>query len=72
VINQGGEDQECQNEKVFDSYCENNQGMRVSNIACQEEKSERIEMARSTEKSKDIEKNRKYSSFYSRRKPFTG
>ena len=42
VINQVREDQECYNEKVSDSNYEINQGMDVSNMACQEETSNQL------------------------------
>lgn len=56
VINQGGESQGCQNEKVFDSNYENAQEVGVSNIACQEETSESIDIALSNEKLDYVEK----------------
>lgn len=56
MINQGGENQECQNEKLFDSNYENAQEVGVSNIACQEETGEWTDITISSEKLHYVEK----------------
>ena len=55
AINQGREDNQCQNENDF-NY-ENTQGIGVSNIPCQDETSESTDIAMSTQKLDHIEKS---------------
>jgi len=60
VINLCEQDQECHNEKTFDSnYEENTQEVRASNIACWEEINESTDIIMGIEKSEAIEKSKK-------------